>query len=210
MRIRRRETPFDDRLYRVAKTLPSVSGLVWPAFHSFLYNEWSLRRSVWHGFRRIVYYEPMFNSQCKVVGKNFRMEYAGNGSTNISGNLSVSFGSNVHIFDNTVFVGLKVYDEPELIIGDNTYFGPRVRFMVGKKITVGDFCLINSRIITDNSGHPVDDVMMRLTAGGGSPIKESIRPVSIGNFCFLPMETVVYPWVTIGDVVVARVGTHIN
>ena len=43
-----------------------------------------------------------------------------------------------------------------------------------------------------------------------SPAKEDIRPVSIGDFCFLPLHTFVYPGVTIGDGVVARVGTHIN
>ena len=64
-------------------------------------------------------------------------------------------------------------------------------------------------MITDNPGHPVD-VMSRLESGGGSPSPDSIRPVTIGNFCWFSVETVVYPGVNVSDGVVARVGTHIN
>jgi acyl-[acyl carrier protein]--UDP-N-acetylglucosamine O-acyltransferase len=34
--------------------------------------------------------------------------------------------------------------------------------------------------------------------------------VKIGDFCFLPQGTVVYPGVTVGDGVVARTGTHLS
>lgn len=210
LRVRRRETPCYDRLYRIAKYLRQMSIPVFRPLHSMLYTEWCMRTSLWHNFWRVVYYEPMFKSQCHTVGKNFCMEYAGNGSTKIFGNLQITLGDNVRIFDNTCFVGLKVIDNPLLIVGNNTYLGPRVRFMVGKRIEIGNHCLIGSMMVTDNPGHPIDDVLARLQSGGGSPSPESIRPVKIGDFCFLPAETVVYPGVTIGDGVVARVGTHIN
>lgn len=210
LRIRRRETPFYDRLYELAKTVRSFSFPVWRPLHSMLYLEWCARTNLWHNFWRIVYYEPMFKSQCVSVGKKFRMEYAGNGCAKIFGDLRVSLGSNVCIFDNTQFVGLKVFDSPELVVGDNTYLGPAVLFYVGKRISVGSYCMITSKIITDNPGHPIDNVLGRMQSGGGSPIAESIRPITIGDFCFLPLETVIYPGVTIGDGVVARIGTHIN
>ena len=152
----------------------------------------------------------MFKSQCVSVGTNFYMEYAGNGSARIHGNLSVTIGNNVRMFDNTIFAGLKILDNPCLIIGDNTYIGPLVRFLVADRISVGSHCLITSRIITDNPGHPIDNVLERMTFGGGSPERESVRPVRIGDFCFLPLDTVVYPGVTVGDGVVARIGTHIS
>lgn len=197
-------------LFLVAKRLRQISMPYSHFFHGMLYHEWMMRTSLWHAFWRVVYYEPMFKSQCASVGKNFRMEYAGNGSAKIFGNLSLHFGKNVRIFDNTQFAGLKVLDNPQLIIGDNTYLGPLVRFMVGKRITVGNNCIITSRIITDNPGHPIDDVLERMTSGGGSPAAETIKPIVIGDFCFLPLDTVVYPGVIIGDGVVARVGTHIH
>ena len=210
LKIRRRETPFFDRIYRLAKTIRQFSVPVYKPLQSLLYTEWYTRTSLWHNFWRVVYYEPMFKSQCVAVGKNFCMEYAGNGSAKILGNLQVTLGENVYIFDNTYFAGLKVFDKPELIVGDQTYLGPCVSFLVGKRIKIGNHCIIVSKMVTDNPGHSIDDVLSRLQSGGGSPSLESIRPVTIGDFCFLPVETVVYPGVTIGDGVVARIGTHIN
>ena len=209
LRIRRRESPFYDRLYRIAKSLRGISVPACRPLHSLLYGEWQMRKDLWHNFWRVIYYEPMFKSQCASVGKNFHMEYAGNGSTRVHGNLRITLGSNVHIFDNTQFVGLKLFDEPELIVGDDTYLGPAVYLMVGKRITIGSHCMIGSRIITDNPGHSIN-VMRRLESGGGPPDKIGIRPVAVGDFCWLPLDTVVYPGVTIGDGVVVRMGTHID
>ena len=208
--VRKRETPFYDFVYQVAKKVKSISIPRIPVFHNFLYNEWIFRTSVWHNFWRVIYYEPIFKSQCIAVGKNFYMEYAGNGSAKIRGNLRLTIGDNVKIFDNTIFVGLKVLDNPTMIVGDNTYLGPFVRFMVAMRVTVGSYCMITSRIITDNPGHSVTNIITRLTSGGGSPSKSEIKPITIGDFCFLPLDTVVYPGVNIGDGVVARIGTHIS
>lgn len=210
LRIRRRETPLYDRLYRVAKFLRQISMPVIRPLHSMLYNEWCARTSLWHNFWRVVYYEPIFKSQCFAVGKNFRMEYAGNGSTKIFGNLQISLGNNVRIFDNTFFVGLKVFDAPQLVVGNDTYIGPELHILVGKRVEIGSHCLITSKMITDNPGHPIDNVLSRLESGGGTPSPDSIRPVIIGDFCFLPLDTIVYPGVTVGDGVVARIGTHIS
>ncbi len=208
--VRRRDTPFYDRLYRIGKwirnpPMPCISPL-----HSLLYWEWSFRTSLWHNFWRIVYYEPIFKSQCRSVGPGFRMEYAGNGTTRIEGDLQLYLGSNVTIFDNTCLVGLKVFDKPELHIGDNTYIAPNVHLFVGREITIGSKCMVGSTIITDNPGHSVNNPMFRLEDSGGSPTADTIRPVHIGDFCMIAIGTYIYPGVTIGDGVVARLGTHIT
>lgn len=208
--IRRRETPFYAFLYDSAKKLKSLSVPVVPGVHSFLYNEWDIRTRLWHEFWRILYYEPIFKSQCVSVGSNFKMEYSGNGTTRILGNLNIYLGSNVTIFDKTAFVGLKVFENPELHIGDNCYISPNVQIMVGKKVSIGNYSMIGSRLIADNQGHPFDDVMARMQSGGGSPSPETIRPIQIGDFCQLTLETVVYPGTTIGDGVVATFGTHLR
>ena len=185
LRIKRRKSPFYNFLYQIAKKIRQISIPCFPAFHGLLYHEWNVRTSIWHEFWRIIYYEPLFKSQCTSVGRNFQMEYAGNGSAKIFGNLSLNIGENVKIFDNTIFVGLKVIDNPELNIGDNTYIGPLVRLMVGSRVTVGKYCMITSRIITDNPGHPIDDVLARMSSMGGSPSPDTIKPITIGDFCFL-------------------------
>ncbi|MFX0197035.1 MAG: acyltransferase [Candidatus Hodarchaeota archaeon] len=208
--VRRRETPFYEFLFRLAKCVRILSFPCVRPLHSILYAEWSARTSLWHNFWRIAYYEPMFKSQCASVGSGFRMEYAGHRIAEISGDLQLHIGANVTIFDNTAFAGLKILDKPELHIGDDTYIGPFVRIAVGRKVTIGHHCLITSRLITDNPGHSFKNVLSRLESSGGSPAPEDIRPVAIGDFCFLPLDTFVYPGVTVGDGVLARVGTHIN
>jgi acetyltransferase-like isoleucine patch superfamily enzyme len=54
------------------------------------------------------------------------------------------------------------------------------------------------------------DVMARMTSGGGSPEPDSIRPVTIGDFCWVGFDTVVYPGVTMGDGSMATIGTHVS
>ncbi|WMW66236.1 acyltransferase [Nitratidesulfovibrio liaohensis] len=207
--IRKRETPFHARLYDMAKFIFGISMPVVPGLHSFLYNEWATRTSIWHNFWRVVYYEPMFKSQCRRVGKNFRMWYSGNGTTRILGNLGIYIGDNVAMFDKVSLVGLTVYDDPELHIGNNVYIAPFVRFMVAKRIDVGDYSMVGCHIIMDNSGHPVADARARMMPGGGHPSKNGVRPVRIGALCFLGEASVIYPGTTVGDGVVAKVGTHI-
>lgn len=209
VKIRRRETPFYDRLYRLGKSVRSLAFPSIKPLHSLFYHEWVLRTSAWHNFWRIVYYEPMFKTQCVTVGPGFRMHYAGNGSTKIFGNLQVHIGADVTIFDNSGFTGIKSLDAPELYIGDGTYIGPLIRIMVGKRVTIGRNCVIASRMITDNPGHSIKDVIGRIE-GNDAPGPENIFPIHIGDFCFLGLDTIVYPGVTIGDGVVASVGTHIN
>lgn len=207
--IRKRETPFHAFLHDVAKRIFGLSMPVIPGLHSFLYNEWSIRTIIWHDFWRVVYYEPMFKSQCKSVGKGFRMWYAGNGTTRILGALELHIGENVSIFDNVSFVGLTVLQNPQLHIGDNTYIAPRVRFMVAKKVTIGSYSLIGCHIIMDNSGHPVTDARARMMRGGGHPSLKGVRPVTVGDLCFLGEGSYIYPGTTVGDGVIAKVGTHI-
>ncbi len=62
LNVRRRETPFYDRLYTTARTVRNISMPVIPGLHGFLYAEWKSRTDAWHNFWRIIYYEPMFKS----------------------------------------------------------------------------------------------------------------------------------------------------
>lgn len=207
--IRRRETPFHSKLYDIAKKFFGISVPVIPGLHKFLYHEWALRTAMWHDFWRVVYYEPMFKSMCKEVGPGFKMYYGGNGITRIAGNLNIYIGSNVTMFDNVSLAGLKIFDDPELRIGDNTYISPRTRFMVAKSVVIGSWSLVGCRIVMDNSGHPIANAAGRMTSGAGSPTRESVRPVSVGDLCLLGAGSCLYPGARLGDGVVAKVGAHV-
>lgn len=209
-KVKRRETPLYASLYDYGKAIRQFSVPTIQPLHNFLYNEWDIRTSVWHNFWRVVYYEPIFKSQCRKVGKGFTMGYCGNGTTRICGDLQIFLGANVTIQDNTMLSGLKVFDKPELHVGDNSYIGPCVNISVGKKIAIGNHCLLGCRLLADNTGHPLQDVIARMGGGGGGAEPESIRPVTIGDFCLVGLDTVVYPGVTMGDGAVAIIGTHVT
>ena len=207
--VRRRETPLYDFLYRTARRVRGLSMPVIPWLHRFLYREWAGRTLAWHTFWRIVYYEPMFKSMCRRVGSGFTLHYAGNGTCRILGNLRLDLGDNVTFFDNISLAGLKVFDEPVLSIGDNSYIGPRCRFMVARSISIGRHCILGSEImLMDNTGHPAE-ADLRLAPGGGSPPVSGVRDVRIGDFCFFGAGCYIYPGATISDGVMARVGTHL-
>jgi len=209
-KMKRQESPFYSFLYKYAKAIRSFSVPTLYPLHNFLYREWDIRTNLWHNFWRIMYYEPIFKSQCKKVGKGFYMGYCGNGTTRINGNLQLYLGSNVSIQDNTMLTGMRIFDKPELHVGDNTYLGAGVFINVAKKISIGKHCLIGSKLLADNTGHPLQDVIARMKPGGGAAERASVRPIIIGDFCLVGLDTVVYPGVNIGDGAVAIIGTHIT
>src|SRR5581483_6375816 len=73
IKIRRRETPWADRAYRFAKALRRIHLPVIPGLHHLLYEERRLRRTLFGTLGRVLYYEPLFRTQCAQVGRNFRL-----------------------------------------------------------------------------------------------------------------------------------------
>lgn len=210
LKVRRQETPFHAFVYKVAKDLRAISVPTLPRFHSFLYYEWVARTSMWHNFWRVLYYEPMFKSQCRSVGPGFKLWYAGNGCCRILGNLNIRLGSNVIMYDNVSLVGVRATDEPEFVTGDNVYLGPHTRFMVARKISIGNYTFIGSQVMmVDNASHSVNPVD-RFAPGAGLPPEESIKPIRIGDFCSIPTANYVYPGAVIGDGVATKLGTHLR
>ncbi len=205
--VKRRETPFHSRLHDLARALMGFSVPAIPGLHRFLYHEWATRTSVWHGFWRVVYYEPMFKSVCASVGKGFKLYYAGNGICRILGNLSVHLGDNVTLFDNAGLAGLRLFDNPELRVGSNCYIGPGMRISVAERVTIGEYCMMGNTMILDNAGHPAD-AGERCIPGGGLPDRHTVRPVAIGDFCIIYPHCCIYPGTRMGDGVVVKVGTH--
>ncbi|WP_272701658.1 acyltransferase [Desulfovibrio sp. Fe33] len=208
--VKEQKTPFYKLLYKIAVKVRRFSVPVIKPFHNFLYHEWLFRRGLWHNFWRVVYYEPMFKSQCVEVGPGFRMEYAGNGSTTVAGQVDIYFGKNIRMFDNTWIQGVPIGGRSVLKVGDDSYLSPMTRIIVAERVEIGKRCLVAAKFIADNSGHPISDVMGRMVSGGGLPSPGSIKPVKIGDFCLLGTQTIIYPGTVIGDGVVAQIGTHLK
>ena len=66
-KIRRRETPFYDRLFRLAKGVRRFSFPAIGPLHNALYHERAFRLQAWRWLTKKFYYEPMFRVRCAEV-----------------------------------------------------------------------------------------------------------------------------------------------
>ncbi|ODS33236.1 MAG: galactoside O-acetyltransferase [Candidatus Scalindua rubra] len=204
VRVRRRETPFYDRIYRAAKSLrkfeiPSISPL-----YSFLYYERKTRLNLWNNIIRVFYYTPMFKTQCKNVGKGL---YLINGIPLITGNLTIEIGEEVTIFGKTTFNGTKVVDKPTLEIGDHSYIGYQVGIYVGSNVSIGSNVLISNNVsIFGEDGHPIDPILRR----NNPPSRDSIKPVVIRDDAWICERAIVLKGVTIGEGAIVGTGAVVT
>ncbi len=170
-----------------------VNALSKPLFQSLYRAHVSIRNTmIWT--RRFFWNEPLFRSQCAIVGRGLRMEelpyIAGRGrivlgdGVRLSGKSSIAFGR--------PGPGL-----PELIVGDGTFIGHDCGLNVGRSVRIGRHCLLATGVlIYDLDGHPTDAVRRR--AGEPTP-PEAIAPVAIGDDVWIGFGAVILKGVTIGD-----------
>jgi acetyltransferase-like isoleucine patch superfamily enzyme len=156
IKIKRREIPFYDRLYRIGKSvghmeIPYIKGL-----HDLAYNERKFRVGVWRSFWRIVYHQPLFRSRCIKCGKRLHVINSGQGLPLIDGNLRISIGDDVIIYDRISLAGLTIGNEPRLIVGNNTQISEPIAIYVGNEVSIGSHCIIGCTLIADNPGHNLD------------------------------------------------------
>lgn len=193
LKIRRRETPFYDRLYQIAKSIRSINMPVIKPVHSLLYWERELMLSSWHSLKQFLYYEPLFKSRCEKVGKGLRLFV---GIPQIVGNLRLIIGDNVALHGMSTFIGAKVFERPTLIIGNNTHLGYQVGITVGCDIQIGSNVLIGNRVgIFSYDLHPLDPA--ERIANKPAP-KESSKPILIEDNVWIASNSVILKGVTIG------------
>jgi acetyltransferase-like isoleucine patch superfamily enzyme len=188
IKIKRRESPFYDRVYRFARSvkhfeMPYIGGL-----HDFGFHERRFRVSAWRGFWRIVYHQPLFRSRCVECGKRLYIDNTGQGLPLLEGNLKMYIGDDVFIYDRITIAGLTVADEPIFRIGDNSVIGMPVGIMIGKEVSIGSNCLIACSLIADNYKRRFKKLHKIL-----------IGKVKIGNYVMAAHQSMIVGNVTIGD-----------
>jgi len=163
-------------------------------FFSALYSLHVLCREGGIWALRCFYYEPLFRSQCRTVGRKLWMEqlpYMVNRGV-------ICIGENVRLSGKPSFLfSSKLYPEPSITIGDNTFIGHGTSFAAGRSIVVGNDCLIAGGVhFADNDGHPLNylDRMQHLP-----PSLEDVKAVRIGNNVWIGSRAVILKGVTIGD-----------
>ena len=198
IKIRRRKTPLFAYLYNLAFRFKRIN---MPNFLLPFYKAIStVRRGLITSGRRIstfVYYEPMFRSQCRNVGKKLNYVKTRQGFPYFHGPICIHLGESVTVHGRAAFSAASLLDTPTLTVGDNTYLGPGFSVSIAKEIFIGVSCLIASNVsITDNDGHPVDPVKR---SKGNSIDLGDARPVRIGNNVWIGEGTFIHKGVYIGD-----------
>jgi len=192
LKIRRRESPFYDRLYRLAKAARRFEiPPLWPVYQ-VLSLERSVRLNIWRAFTRVFYHTPIFKLRCYKFGKGL---YLNGGAPLVIGHLRLIFGSDVSIHGVSTLVGAKVFDEPTLRVGDNSHLGYQLIISVGCDVTIGNDVLIGDRVsILSYDGHPSNPKERHLPAP-----KESSKPIVIGNNVWIGACCTILKGVTIGE-----------
>lgn len=192
MKIKNRENAFYSFLFDFLKGIINLNIPVINIIHKPLYY---IHVGAYNFLRLVamkVYCEPLFKSFCKECGSNFSLEI---GMPLVSKNLSLIIGSKVCLNGKNTFASPTVFEEPTLIIGDNTYIGYQNSFHVAKKITIGKNCMFSSNVLVqDNNGHPVPPSRRHERVS-----KEEVMPTYIGDNVWVGYQAYIGKGVNIGD-----------
>jgi acetyltransferase-like isoleucine patch superfamily enzyme len=192
LKIRRRESPLYDTLYRIAKTVRSFEIPVVPGLYRTLYWERATRIALWRNMLRILYYTPMFKTRCRSIGK--RLQLIG-GIPLVIGHLKLDIGDDVSMYAQSTLAGARVIDNPTLTIGSNTVLGYQLYITVGADVTIGNNCLIAEKVtIMSYDGHHANPLQRHLPAP-----PESSRPITICDNVWIGAGSIILKGVTIGE-----------
>jgi acetyltransferase-like isoleucine patch superfamily enzyme len=203
LKIRRRETPFYDRLYLFLKSAQTIEVPVIPFFYKFLYAQRQAFKTIWHWLSQNFYYIPLFKTQCVSYGKNLKII---GGLPLIMGDLKIIMGGNCTLHGTTTLSAAKVFDDPTLRIGNNTYLGYALEIYTGCDITIGNNVMIsNNVILISYDGHPT----IPSERHGVAP-QESSKPIVIEDNVWIGAKCSIMKGVTIGKNSVIGAGSVVT
>jgi len=202
LQIRRRETPLAERVYRLGKAFRRIQMPVIPGLHHVLYDERRFRLALWERLLRLVYYEPLFKTQCEHVGRNLRLM---GGIPLLMGNpIRILIGNDVTIAGVTTFIGSKMADAPVLALGHGSSIGFQTTIVTGRGVHIGEHVMIGNRVfIAGDDGHPLDPVER---VNNRPPQKDDIKEVWIEDAVWIAEGATILKGVRVGEGAV--VGAH--
>lgn len=193
VRIKKRETPLFDLLYRVAKGILTFNFPCIKIIHLPLYHIRAFVLNTFNTAYQCIWTVPLFKSRCVECGPRLKLP---NGMPLVLGHLKLFIGSDVSILDSTL-AGGHVHSEPSIRIGDRTHIGYHTDIIASLSVIIGDDVMIaKDCYIADSDGHPVSP--SRRLRHEGVNITE-INPVVIGNNVWIGTGCYILKGVTIGD-----------
>lgn len=203
LKIRRKETPFYEALYNLAKRIRRFELPVFRPVYRLLERERLLRLSLWNAFTRIVYHTPIFKLRCDSVGRGL---YLIGGIPLVMGHLRLKLGDDVSLHGKSTLIGAKVFENPTLSIGSNSCLGYQLIIDVGCDVTIGNNVFIGDRVsILSYDGHPVKPEERHLPAS-----RASSKPIVIGDNVWISGNCVILKGVTIGEGAVIANGSVVT
>ena len=194
VKVRRRDTPVYARLYQWAKMVRSIHMPVIPGIHHVLYEERRLRHAVVNGLLRVLYYEPLFKTQCERVGRNLRI--IGGLPQLLGSPIRITVGHDVTLSGVITVVGSKTARDPVLDIGDGSYIGYQTTIVTGRGIHIGRHVLIANRVvIAGDDSHPLDAVARR---NGEPPALQDVKSIWIDDDAWIADGATILKGVQIG------------
>jgi acetyltransferase-like isoleucine patch superfamily enzyme len=202
-KIRRRETPFYDSLYRFAKSLNHlqfpVPSFLRPVFKAVYVLHFGIRGLFWR-FLRFFYWGPIFRARCNSVGKNLMITLL----PDVPGHLRLHVGDDVHLNGFFGASSSRMFDNPTLQFGNGVHVGHMVHFAVNKEIVIEEGVLIASNCyFADTDAHPIDPER-RVAQEAPSP--ESVKPVRICRNAWIGHGVHVLKGVTVGEAAIVAAG----
>jgi acetyltransferase-like isoleucine patch superfamily enzyme len=163
-------------------------------------------RSCWHFFLRVFICEPLFKAYCRKYGRHLR---TGIFIHWVQGKGDIIIGDDCWIDGKSTFTFAHRYaDNPTLEIGNHSAIGHECTLVVGKRIKIGNDCLISGQtMIFDSNGHHTDTACRR---AGLPPPPEEIREVVIGDDVWIGVRSIIFPGVRIGNGSIVSAGSVVR
>ena len=196
LKIRRRDTPFYAGLYTLARRIISAN-LPLPHFlNPFLRMLYSAHQSSLFALRWLANYfyrEPLFRGRCESLGRRFtltKMPF-------VVGHAKIYLGDDVNFFGKVDIFSGRIFDEPQLRIGNRVDIGHGASFIVNKQIVIEDDVNVAPGVtLMDSDGHPRD---MADRIADLPPKPEEVRPVRICRSAWIGRGSTIMKGVTVGE-----------
>lgn len=171
-------------------SLPAPAVVVRPLLWMFL-----AVRQLYYFVYRVFVCEPLFKASCTRVGRRVR---TGPFVQWVQGAGRIEIGDDVAIHGKASFTFASRYSNaPTIRIGSHSHIGHNCQFVVGREITIGEYCqMAPDVVIFDASGHPSDPVARE--AGEPAP-SDTVKPVVIERNVWIGRGAMIFPGVTVGE-----------